>query len=374
MSDDDNGRPRLRLIGQPPSGGAEGSGGDGGPGDLSAADPTPVASIAPTPYPAGAWSTLYDLTGRVVLLTGHGDGLDDAIATGLADYGARMAIAQRDVERARATARISTRPGSQGSIALGMDSARAEHVRRGIGAVEQLTNQLDALVVIVDLGRASASRESGSGVSLGEMIHLVRAAERRMAVLGGGRILIVAGGTPRDPAVGAITAGAVAEFVRTTALAFIAQNVTVNGIVAALPVPVAPTPTTPVALPDGTSADPAAGPVDTVVDSLPQSSGAPLLQDLPGGLHPATDPAQPDDDDSVPADEVIGQAPVLPFPTPSGGPAAGQPVPRHPIDPGPAGPLDQAAPVVAAAVLFVGSLTTALTGQIIRIGPSPETG
>ncbi len=229
-------------------------------------------------------------------------------------------------------------------------------------------------MVIVDLGRASVNREAASGVSLGEMIHLVRAAERRMAVLGGGRILIVAGGTPRDPAVGAITAGAVAEFVRTTAPAFLGQNVTINGIIAALPLPVAPAPTPAplAALLDGRGADLTAAPVDTVVGSLPQSSGAPLLRDLPGGLHPV--PHSADGDDApAPADEVIDQAPVLPFPTPSEVPTPGQPVQRRPVEPVPSGPLDQAAPIVAAAVLFVGPLTVALTGQVIRVETAPGT-
>ncbi len=373
MSDDDNSRPRLRLIGQPPDGAA----GDDGEaaGNSAETSQTPPETVTPNLYPAGAWSTLHDLTGRVILLTGHGDGLDEAIATGLADHGARMAIAQRDVERAKVTAQISSRPGSQGSIALGMDSTKAEQVRRGIGAVEQLTSQLDALVVIVDLGRASANREAASGVSLGEMIHLVRAAERRMAVLGGGRILIVAGGTPRDPAVGAITAGAVAEFVRTTAPTFVSQNVTINGIIAALPVVSSLTVSArPAALPAGASAGSGTGPEDTVVDSLPQSSGSPLLRDLPGGLYPVTEPAPSDEDDPAQADEVINQAPVLPFPSPSEAPTARHLVQRRPVGARLTGPLDQAAPVVAAAVLFVGPLTTALTGQIIRVETAPNTG
>ena len=361
MSDDDNGRPRLRLIGQPIG---DATAGDGEPATGSSS-PTPLP--AANRYPAGAWSTLHDLTGLVILLTGHGDGLDDAIATGLADHGARMAIAQRDVERAKVTAQISSRPGSQGSIALGMDSTRAEHVRRGIGAVEQLTSQLDALVVIVDLGRATTSREAASGVSLGEMIHLVRAAERRMAVLGGGRILIVAGGTPRDPAVGAITTGAVAEFVRTTAPAFATQNVTINGIVAALPVAVlsSPAPLAPAALPAG--AEPGATGEDTVVDSLPQSSGPPHLHDVSAGTVDPGDPETPDDEASVASDEVIDQAPVLPFPTPTDPPAEAQPTRRPAQTTTPDDPVVQTAPSVAAAVLFLSPMTTALTGQIVRI-------
>lgn len=359
MSDDDNGRPHLRLIG-PSSPGAPDD--EGGP-TRTAITPGGGSSL----YPAGAWSTLHDLTGSVVLLTGHGDGLDDAIATGLADHGARLAIAQRDIERARSAAQISSRPGSQGSIAFSMDSTRPEHVRRGIGAVEQLTGQLDALVVIVDLGRATASRDAGSGVSLGEMIHLVRAAERRMTVLGGGRILIVAGGTPRDPAVGAITTGAVMEFVRTTAPDFLAQGVTINGVIASLPVSVltTPSPSSPPAL----LAESGSAPVDTVVDSLPQSST------LPGNDAPATVPIGSEPSDQiVPLDEVIDQAPVIPFPTPADAP---QPASSS-VNQSNAAPLrqpyDHAAATVAATILFLGPATAGLSGQVIRIDPAAPLG
>ncbi len=373
MSDDENGRPRLRLIGQPTGDAIDG---DGEPATSAS---SPASLPDPNPYPAGAWSTLHDLTGLVVLLTGHGDGLDDAIATGLADHGARMAIAQRDIERAKVTAQISSRHGSQGSIALGMDSTRAEHVRRGIGAVEQLTSQLDALVVIVDLGRATASREAAGGVSLGEMIHLVRAAERRMAVLGGGRILIVAGGTPRDPAVGAITTGAVAEFVRATAPAFTAQNVTINGIVVALPVAVlsTPAPVAPAALPAGP--EPGTIAEDTVVDSLPQSSGPPHLRDVSAGSasEVASEGASEESEEDPPdaSDEVIDQDPVIPFPTPAAPLAEPQPT-RRPAQPTRLeDPVVQTAPSVAAAVLFLSPMTTALTGQVIRIdAKSPSAG
>ena len=367
MSDDDNGRPRLRLVGSPP------------PGDhVSAPDgPTPASPPAPVgpvlAYPAGAWSTVHDLTGSVILLTGHGDGLDDAIATGLADHGARLAIAQRDIERAKLTAQISSRPGSQGSIALGMDSTQPEQVRRGIGAVEQLTSQLDALVVIVDLGRATAGREARGGVSLGEMIHLVRAAERRMAVIGGGRILIVAGGAPRDPAVGAITTGAVVEFVRTVAPGFAAQGVTINGIIAALPVvavaPVAAAdPAVPAALPART--EPVAE--DTVVESHPVASEAPAMPDRDQTDRPVTDDdaAEPAAT-GVPSDEVIDQAPVIPFPTPSEPPTP-LPAPRPASDEqAPAGHPDPAAPAVAAAILFLTPATATLTGQVLRIDATP---
>ena len=330
MSDDDNGRPHLRLIGQPAQGVP--------PRDAEppvASQPIPPAADAHR-YPAGAWSALHDLTGQVVLLTGHGDGLDDAIATGLADHGARLAVAQRDVERAKLTAQIASRAGSQGSIAFALDASQPEHVRRGIGAVEQLTDRLDALVVIVDLGRATAGRGDHTGVSLGEMIHLVRAAERRMAVLGGGRILIAAGGAPRDPAVAAVTAGGVEEFVRTTAPAFAAQGVTVNGIVTALPA-------APLAPPD---------------------AAAPTGNDQAGPPIPAAGTP-------APANAALDQTPIIPFPAPAEGPpATPDTAGQEGVTPSVQATVGHSAPAVAAAILFLSPATAALTGQVIRVdGP-----
>ena len=176
-----------------------------------------------------------------------------------------------------------------------------------------------------------------------------------MAVLGGGRIVVVAGGTPRDPAVGAITTGAVAEFVRTTAPDFAAQGVSINGIIASLPVPVL----------DGTlsSAEPTSalpaggGPgSDTVVDSLPQSSGPRLDDDR------ATNPPPTVPEPGAPADEVTNQAPVIPFPAP-----ADTSVPPAAVVPAAEARHDHAAPAVATAVLFLSPATAALTGQVIRI-------
>lgn len=367
MSDDDNSRPHLRLLGQQgPTGPADAADAPAGGPSRTPVTTVPVEATSPL-YPPGAWSTLHDLTGRVVLLTGHGDGIDDALASGLADHGARLAIAQRDIERAKRTAQVASRPGGSGSIAFAMDPARAEQVRRGVAAVEQLTSQLDGLVVIVDLGRGGGQRAEGGtdgtfGITLGEMIHLVRAAGRRMAVLGGGRIVIVASGAPRDPAVGAITAGAVTEFVRTAAPGLSDQGVSLNGVVATLPV-AALLATAPPSPPQILPAIAGPPPEDTVVDSLPE----PARPEEPDTSGPT--------DDGEPGDEVLDQTPVIPFPGIRAVPDSA-PGPTPPPDPAavrteaPAlQPYDYAAPAVAAAILFLAPGLESISGQVVRIAP-----
>ncbi len=348
MSDDESGRPHLRLIsGQAPTG--EGP----PPGDPVVPDPAPPS--IPNPYPPGSWAMLHDQTGRVVLLTGHGGGLAIAIATALADAGARLAIADRDPDRARLVARASSRSASEGSVALGLDPSRPEQVRRGIGAVEQITGRLDGLVVIVDQGRASSAPDGEPGVTLGEMIHLVRAAERRMTVLGGGRIVVIAAGVPRDPAVAAITAGAVTEFVRTRATGPAAGIVSINAVIVEQG-HLAP------------ALDPASGPAP---ESVPT---APLPPD--GTTTAGTSRDNTGRDDTERDDEAAddsGQSPVLPFrfAIRSGDPAEPPaspplPVPDAPMPPDD-GPIADLSAVVASAALFLAPATSDITGQVLRL-------
>jgi NAD(P)-dependent dehydrogenase (short-subunit alcohol dehydrogenase family) len=288
---------------------------------------------------------LHDQTGRVVMMTGHGGGLDVAIATGLADAGARLAVADRDPDRARLIARAASRSASEGSVALGLDPARPEQVRRGIGAVEQLTGRLDGLVVIVEQGRTAASTEGERGITLGEMIHLVRATERRMAVLGGGRIVVIAGGAPRDPAVAAITIGAVAEFVRSLATGPAAGIVSINALIVEQPgvAPVVP----PVSDPRPTGP---AGPLPSV---------EPVTGD-PGPATVATLAADGPDPNDQPA--------VLPFRLSGRPPEASDDAALAP----PAMPEDDLAAVVAATALFLSPAGAAITGQVLRVTIPPR--
>ncbi len=70
---------------------------------------------------------LFDLAGKVAMVTGAGGGLGAAIAEGYVDYGAAVALVDLDVEAARAVlARIEA--GGGRGIAIGCNVAREEEV------------------------------------------------------------------------------------------------------------------------------------------------------------------------------------------------------------------------------------------------------
>jgi 2-dehydro-3-deoxy-D-gluconate 5-dehydrogenase len=96
--------------------------------------------------PAGAvrphgYAGLFDLTGRVAIVTGGGGGLGQEIARGLADFGARVVVADLDAERAEEAA---------GEIAGGrpaqVDVTAADSVRRLVSRVADEDGRIDVLV------------------------------------------------------------------------------------------------------------------------------------------------------------------------------------------------------------------------------------
>ena len=72
-------------------------------------------------------SGLFDLGGRTALVTGGGRGLGRHLALGLAEAGADVVVASRDLERCRETARAIEGLGRRG-LALQADLSRPEQV------------------------------------------------------------------------------------------------------------------------------------------------------------------------------------------------------------------------------------------------------
>jgi NAD(P)-dependent dehydrogenase (short-subunit alcohol dehydrogenase family) len=97
------------------------------------------------PLTAPALTSLYDLRGRVALVTGGGRGLGAEIAAGLAQAGAAVAVASRKLEACEAVA-ASLRQGGARALALRLDVAREEDVRAAFDAVESELGPLDLLV------------------------------------------------------------------------------------------------------------------------------------------------------------------------------------------------------------------------------------
>jgi gluconate 5-dehydrogenase len=96
--------------------------------------------------PAPALRELFDLTGRVALVTGGGRGLGAEIAAGLAQAGASVALASRGVEACEEVARGLREAYGARTLALRMDVASEDDVRAGIDAAENELGPVDLLV------------------------------------------------------------------------------------------------------------------------------------------------------------------------------------------------------------------------------------
>ncbi len=87
----------------------------------------------------------FDLTGRKALVTGASRGIGEAIAVGLARFGADVAVTARDVVR---LAEVSAEIEAQGrrSVPVAMDAADVDAIRAGVAEAAGVLGGLDLLV------------------------------------------------------------------------------------------------------------------------------------------------------------------------------------------------------------------------------------
>ena len=87
----------------------------------------------------------FDLTGRKALVTGASRGIGEAIAIGLARFGADVAVTSRDVARlAEILAEIEAH--GRRAVPVAMDAADVDAIRRGVGEAAAALDGLDLLV------------------------------------------------------------------------------------------------------------------------------------------------------------------------------------------------------------------------------------
>jgi NAD(P)-dependent dehydrogenase (short-subunit alcohol dehydrogenase family) len=88
---------------------------------------------------------LFDITGRVVVVTGGGRGLGAALARGFAEAGARVVIGDQDAQTAQASAALIVERGGQ-ALATGCDITDPPAVQALIDLAQQHFGALDVLV------------------------------------------------------------------------------------------------------------------------------------------------------------------------------------------------------------------------------------
>jgi NAD(P)-dependent dehydrogenase (short-subunit alcohol dehydrogenase family) len=133
-TDDEGSQPRLRVVKTPPRSG------NGSSQPLPRIGP-PAPKFAP-----GAFGNLFDLRDRTALVVGGGGGIGSAIGSALADFGARVAIADLDIEAAKRAAAGCARPKVEGSLAAAIDVANPASVISVVTALEQQLGKIDILV------------------------------------------------------------------------------------------------------------------------------------------------------------------------------------------------------------------------------------
>ena len=183
---------------------------------------------------------MFDLGGKVALVTGGNGGLGLGMARGLAQAGARVVIAARNPEKSAAAVETLKALGSD-SFAVAIDVADEASVQQAVDAVAARCGRLDILVN----NAGTTVRKPVDQLTLDEWNLVLqtnltsaflvsRAAHPHMQRAGGGKIVNVGSmmsifGAAYSPAYAASKAGVV-QLTKSTALSWAADNIQVNAI------------------------------------------------------------------------------------------------------------------------------------------------
>ena len=183
---------------------------------------------------------MFDLTGKVALVTGGNGGIGLGMAKGLAQAGARVVVAARNAEKSAAAVEALKAFGSD-SFALALDVTSEAAVAEAFATVHSRCGRLDILVN----NAGSTVRKPVDQLSLTEWNQVMdtnltsaflcsRAAHPLMKAAGGGKIINIGSmmsifGAPYAPAYGA-SKGGIVQLTKATAASWAADGIQVNAI------------------------------------------------------------------------------------------------------------------------------------------------
>ena len=179
---------------------------------------------------------LFDLSGRRALVIGAGSGIGEAVAQGLAAFGADVVCADRAGDTAAATAATIGEAGGSGSHATVdiTERAQVDALVDGIGALDVLvsTPAINVRKPLLELSTDEFDRVVG--LNLKGNFHAMQAAGRTMAAQGRGSIILFASIRAQvvEPGQGiyAATKAGTLQMVRALAAELGPSNVRVNAI------------------------------------------------------------------------------------------------------------------------------------------------
>ncbi len=183
---------------------------------------------------------LFDLTGKLALVTGSSQGIGYALAKGLAEAGARVVLNGRDAGKLQAAQATLAAQGIAAEAAP-FDVTDPDAVEAGIAAIEAAHGPLHILVANAGINLRAPSTEMPPetwrkvlGVNLDGVWYCCQAAGRRMVARGAGKIITICSvqselGRPTI-APYASSKGALRMLTRTLCAEWAKHGVNVNGV------------------------------------------------------------------------------------------------------------------------------------------------
>ena len=183
---------------------------------------------------------MFDLTGKVALVTGGNGGIGLGMAKGLAQAGARVVVAARNAEKSAAAVDALKALGSD-AFAVAVDVTTEASIKALFDAVAERCGRLDILVN----NAGSTVRKPVDQLSLAEWNQVMdtnltsaflcsRAAHPMLMAAGGGKIINIGSmmsifGAPYAPAYGA-SKGGIVQLTKACAASWAADGIQVNAI------------------------------------------------------------------------------------------------------------------------------------------------